>query len=652
MQPRETGLNDPHAHGDDMSAESSGTPQKPAGKEQEQASSMTPEQRKLLFIVTGVAVCLLMMIVGAAVVVSPAMSPPPVEVEEMPVVDVDIEDLLVALKNKENSVYSSAGFLTDEEGNTTEYLLNTRKKNNGEEEVLVNKVVNGELNKDWVPLEEVRDEMEGLKPPPGAGELPESENGEIYSYAGTGVDGETGEELRLIVRTPAPSEEEKETQVSQKGSSGYESEWASVFGGDVEMLDRMSGTYTAASLPGKGGTGKRTGASTLENTESSVYSVTGEQIDAEGNKTDYVINTRWGGWGSEAFSETLVNERKNGELSSEWVYLKDAEIGELENQGVLPQNDPSKIYSYAGGGTNDQGQEVAYVVETSRYDEEAVSRVNSIVPGQSSGSWEEIMQSDVSKEAQPFIANNGATASGSVATVPQTIRRIQTDAAVSLASIAGTSQGGGGDDPMIDPTDSSVLVASAGGGGRSSSGGSSSSSSAAAGQGTSSSQSSERSVQSKSPSSSSGSSQQGSAASGSSSGGSSQAMSTPRSSDGSKVDSSAFRKGADVMPSASSQAEEGDSKSKAVADGSSSKSGDGASSDGEVWTDSQEAVDRFESLYKTLQVFGGVLLLVGCVICGILFTSGRTTSAIFLFGGTVVIFGGAFLVGLVRDSLS
>lgn len=69
-------------------------------------------------------------------------------------------------------------------------------------------------------------------------------------------------------------------------------------------------------------------------------------------------------------------------------------------------------------------------------------------------------------------------------------------------------------------------------------------------------------------------------------------------------------------------------------------------------TSSQEAVDQFETLFRTFQVFAGVLLLIGCVIAGIMFMTGKTSMAIMVFGGAVVIFGGSFLVGLVRDALT
>ena len=67
--------------------------------------------------------------------------------------------------------------------------------------------------------------------------------------------------------------------------------------------------------------------------------------------------------------------------------------------------------------------------------------------------------------------------------------------------------------------------------------------------------------------------------------------------------------------------------------------------------DPSQATTKFGTLAGSLQVFAGVLLLIGCVFAGIMFMSGKSQMAIMVFLGAAVVFGGAYIVGLIMGSL-
>ncbi len=67
--------------------------------------------------------------------------------------------------------------------------------------------------------------------------------------------------------------------------------------------------------------------------------------------------------------------------------------------------------------------------------------------------------------------------------------------------------------------------------------------------------------------------------------------------------------------------------------------------------DSSQATTKFGNLAGSLQVFAGVLLLIGCVFAGIMFMTGKSQMAIMVFMGAAVVFGGAYIVGLIMGAL-
>ena len=68
--------------------------------------------------------------------------------------------------------------------------------------------------------------------------------------------------------------------------------------------------------------------------------------------------------------------------------------------------------------------------------------------------------------------------------------------------------------------------------------------------------------------------------------------------------------------------------------------------------DSSQATAKFGNLAGSLQVFAGVLLLIGCVFAGIMFMTGKSQMAIMVFLGAAVVFGGAYIVGLIMGALT
>jgi|GEM_PF-3951731 len=67
--------------------------------------------------------------------------------------------------------------------------------------------------------------------------------------------------------------------------------------------------------------------------------------------------------------------------------------------------------------------------------------------------------------------------------------------------------------------------------------------------------------------------------------------------------------------------------------------------------DNQDAMIHFRNLFKAVQRFSVVLLFLGIVLAGILFMTGKTSFFLMTLGGSVVVFGGPYIVGLVMDAL-
>jgi hypothetical protein len=67
--------------------------------------------------------------------------------------------------------------------------------------------------------------------------------------------------------------------------------------------------------------------------------------------------------------------------------------------------------------------------------------------------------------------------------------------------------------------------------------------------------------------------------------------------------------------------------------------------------DAEEASQNFYSLFQTFQKFAGILLLIGTVLAGIMFITGKSNMAIMVFGGAVVVFGGSWIIGLIMEGV-
>lgn len=65
---------------------------------------------------------------------------------------------------------------------------------------------------------------------------------------------------------------------------------------------------------------------------------------------------------------------------------------------------------------------------------------------------------------------------------------------------------------------------------------------------------------------------------------------------------------------------------------------------------SGSAEGEFKKLYQNIRSFAGFLLIIGTVLAGILFVTGKTTMAMAVFIGAVIVYGGAFVIQLVNDS--
>jgi hypothetical protein len=67
--------------------------------------------------------------------------------------------------------------------------------------------------------------------------------------------------------------------------------------------------------------------------------------------------------------------------------------------------------------------------------------------------------------------------------------------------------------------------------------------------------------------------------------------------------------------------------------------------------DADQASENFYSLFQTFQKFAGILLLIGTVLAGIMFITGKSNMAIMVFGGAVVVFGGSWIIGLIMEGV-
>lgn len=64
-----------------------------------------------------------------------------------------------------------------------------------------------------------------------------------------------------------------------------------------------------------------------------------------------------------------------------------------------------------------------------------------------------------------------------------------------------------------------------------------------------------------------------------------------------------------------------------------------------------DAEAKFTNLYLNLKRFAGVLLLIGLVIGAITWFMGKTSVAIGVISGGLILYGGAYILALLRDSL-
>jgi hypothetical protein len=64
-----------------------------------------------------------------------------------------------------------------------------------------------------------------------------------------------------------------------------------------------------------------------------------------------------------------------------------------------------------------------------------------------------------------------------------------------------------------------------------------------------------------------------------------------------------------------------------------------------------DAEAKFTNLYLNLKRFAGVLLLIGLVIGAIMWFMGKTSVAIGVISGGLILYGGAYILALLRDSL-
>ena len=75
---------------------------------------------------------------------------------------------------------------------------------------------------------------------------------------------------------------------------------------------------------------------------------------------------------------------------------------------------------------------------------------------------------------------------------------------------------------------------------------------------------------------------------------------------------------------------------------------------GEDWGQLQAAggqsQSKFVNLYKAVKGFAGILLLIGCVLSAIFFMMGKTSIAVMVFGGGVILYGGAYLIGIASSA--
>lgn len=64
-----------------------------------------------------------------------------------------------------------------------------------------------------------------------------------------------------------------------------------------------------------------------------------------------------------------------------------------------------------------------------------------------------------------------------------------------------------------------------------------------------------------------------------------------------------------------------------------------------------DAEAKFTNLYLNLKRFAGVLLLIGLVIGAVMWFMGKTSVAIGVISGGLILYGGAYILALLRDSL-
>ena len=73
---------------------------------------------------------------------------------------------------------------------------------------------------------------------------------------------------------------------------------------------------------------------------------------------------------------------------------------------------------------------------------------------------------------------------------------------------------------------------------------------------------------------------------------------------------------------------------------------------GSAMPDGEAAVSEFSELFRKVRTFAGILLLIAVVVAGILFVAGKQNAAILVFVGAVIVFGGAYVIGLVNGAFN
>lgn len=64
-----------------------------------------------------------------------------------------------------------------------------------------------------------------------------------------------------------------------------------------------------------------------------------------------------------------------------------------------------------------------------------------------------------------------------------------------------------------------------------------------------------------------------------------------------------------------------------------------------------EARSQFATLAGAMQGLAAVLLVIGCIIAGVMFITGKTDLALKILAGAIIVFGGVYIIKLVMTGL-